>query len=103
MIMLCLAGDVAENIFEKKDSRDLELTDYDNAVDLARHQCGDPDEAGAYVNWLFYKTKNILRLPDNWKAVESLSEALIKRRRIGSRKAYEIIRSALEDEDGRTE
>jgi hypothetical protein len=95
MIMLCLAGDMAENMLLKRDSRNTRLTDYDTAVDLACYHCSDGDEAGAYVNFLYYRTRNLLRLPERWAAIEELASVLIERGCMGPKLAYQIMRSYL--------
>ncbi len=95
-IMSYLAGDVAESLLLKWKKLNTNLTDYQKAVDLASYQCdGEPDETGAYVTFLYYKTRNLLRRAENWTAISDLASILIERRRIGRREFYPLIRKSL--------
>lgn len=92
LIMVCLAGDAAENLFLKKDSRNIRLFDYSKAVDLAAYHCADPDETGAYVNFLYYRVRNLLRIPENWTKIEVLAAALIQKEFMNGEATYSLLR-----------
>jgi hypothetical protein len=44
------------------------------------------------VSWLTIRTRNLLKLPQNWRAVEELAAALVEREEIGAAEAKGIIR-----------
>jgi hypothetical protein len=50
------------------------------------------EELPAFVNWLTVRTRNLLKLPQNWRAVEELAAALVEREEIGAAEAKGIIR-----------
>jgi len=53
----------------------------------------DEDEAGAYLGWLSHRSKNLIRLPLVWAAIEALANALLQLKTIHSRKARKIMRA----------
>lgn len=102
IIKVSIAGDLAEKILKGTDARGvdsqaLQQEDYSKAIEYALHYaCGDADEAGAYVNYLYYSTRNFLKLPWHWAAVESLAEALLKHRTLGKKEVDRIIRESID-------
>ncbi len=94
-ILVNVAGSVAEAIFTGRHSHIYASGDMEYAVGLAEYTAGDPDEAGAYVGWLYTRARNILRHSDYWRAVQALAVALVEHRRLGARQTYRIMTSML--------
>ena len=96
--MISWGGDAAEYILTKKKKyRPGSSADIHNVVEYLSRICTEPEALGAYVNWLWYCTRNILRDEHQWAAVEALAAELIKRRYIGGTRARQIIKKAEED------
>ena len=97
-IITSLAGNAAERILCGDETNDsLSMHDFANAVDFAGYLTVSNEEAEADVNWLFIRSKNILKLDFNWNAVKELAEQLIKRKKIGYRTARKIIFDAQQE------
>jgi len=94
-IITAFAGPIAEQIFTKRMGRIGASSDFCNAVNYVDRLCGSNEEALAYINWLWIRTKNMIRHPAKWCAVERLAEELLDCRRIRYKKARRIISEAL--------
>ena len=61
------------------------------AVELADHYCGGPEETEAFLKWMWEKTLNWMHF--YWDAVEALAQELLKKRRLTSKEAKQIIKA----------
>jgi hypothetical protein len=59
------------------------------------------DEAGAYFDWLARRTRNLLRHPRFWPAVEAVAGALCEKDRLSGQSIREIITTPSEDEQAK--
>lgn len=66
--------------------------DRHNAIDILSYSFPEGEELGAYFTWLFIHAKNILKQPLHWKAVQYLADELLIHKKIGYKKAREIIK-----------
>ena len=66
------------------------------AHDLAIYLCNEDKEAGAFINWLWQRTTNILEFGPHWAAVEAISEELMKSKYINERQTRKIIGTTLQ-------
>jgi len=64
-------------------------TDWRVAFNLITHLAGSEEETDAYMEWLWVRTKDLVDL--YWFAVEALAAELLARRRVGERRAREVI------------
>jgi ATP-dependent Zn protease len=94
-ITICLAGPVAEKLHTGRGNwRIGGSSDFHHAVDWASDIMGDPDEIGAYLDWLTLVTKNMLKHPHHWPIVQALAAELLSRRTVGPRRARALMREA---------
>lgn len=96
-IKITLGGEVASGLFVGRKSWKLAEDDVQACLSLTEKQCGDEEEANAYLNWLLLSVRNELNLPDNWVRVRAVAEALMEKKTLNYRKAREIIRTAKDD------
>ena len=90
-IIFCYAGSAAEFILTGKLKIGGE-SDAQNARDLADHYCGGPEETEAFLKWMWERTINWVHF--YWDAVEALAQELLKKRRLTSKEAEQIIEAA---------
>ncbi len=98
MIMVFLAGRVAERIFRpKKKGLCGASSDYDKAgkllkllVDYASRQYP------VYWNLLFIRTQEFLSNPYTWTIVEGLTQALLERETLTGKEAKQVILEAIQ-------
>ncbi len=95
-IMICFAGDVAESILRKRAPRvEKSSSDTGSVVDLALYLLGDPVEVGLYLSWIVYHTKNLLRRPAHWAAVEAVALSLLEKKELNQKEVYRTIKDAI--------
>jgi len=75
--------------------------DFQAAFDLVDKVSGGDDEAGAYFGWLACRTRNLLRHPRFWPAVEAVAGALYEKDRLSGQSIREIITTPSEDEQAK--
>jgi len=92
-ISLTLGGEAACELLVGPKSWHLSQ-DAEVCVRLAQLQCGDEEEANAYLNWLWLSVRNQLNLPHNWVCVRAVAKALMKQKTLSYREAREIIQTA---------
>ena len=92
-IKITLGGEVACELLVGSKSRHLSQ-DVQVSLHLAQSQCGNAEEADAYLNWLWLSVRNRLRLQHNWVCVQAVAKALMKHKTLSYRTAREIIRNA---------
>jgi hypothetical protein len=71
--------------------------DGDVAIDLAYPITGGPEELSAYLDWLYFRTRNLLRVHHHWRAVERLAAALLERKKLSGREARRVIFAAFNE------
>jgi hypothetical protein len=95
-IITSFAGPIAEQIFSGRKNIIGAKSDLRDALDYACYLCGSLEETEAYVNWLWIKTKNMIRQPAKWCSVEGLAKELLDCHKIGYMKARRIIKESFE-------
>ena len=95
-IITAFAGPIAEQIFSGRKNIIGAKSDLRDALDYACYLCGSLEETEAYVNWLWIRTKNMIKQPAKWCSVEGLAEELLDCRKIGYMKARKIIKDSLQ-------
>jgi len=100
-VMTALAGGLAILHWSGRDvmsEHESAGQDCDDVVGLVSDWCSSAEEADAYVAWLRVRTVDLLRIPAHWQAVKRLAEVLRQERTIYTRRARQIIRTALAGE-----
>jgi hypothetical protein len=95
-ITTAFAGPIAEQIFSGRKNIVGAKGDLRDALNYAFYLCGSPEETEAYVNWLWIRTKNMIRQPAKWCSVEGLAKELLDYRKIEYMKARRIIKESFE-------
>ena len=95
LVMALLAGCVAEARFFRRPKARLSLAggeqDFDLAVRIATGQCGDHDEASAYLKWLTCRAHNTLKI--HWEMVDAVATHLLNQKLISERTVRRICRA----------
>lgn len=100
--MVSLAGLVAERMRVGRVRYRTNHPDVVQAFEFSSNICGSDEETQACVNWLWERTRNLIKSGRQWAAVEALAKQLRVRRYIGEREARRIIKRAFSDWDKRT-
>lgn len=95
MIVCLLAGHIAERAACKKRRPRGSEADFRAALDLAVRLMGSIEQAEAYLHSLYARTRQLIELQCNWRAVEALANVLLDRKRVGYRKARRIVAAAV--------
>ena len=91
-IVAYYAGNATEFILNRKLNKIVAGPDEQNAMELAMYYCGGQKETDAFLNWMWERTINWLNNPSfHWDAVEALAQELLKKRRLTSKEAKQII------------
>jgi hypothetical protein len=70
-------------------------SDLDRGIDLTPMMCGeDEEEQGAYTNWLWIRTRNMLRQPRAWAAVEAVARELLAKDKLSGKEVSAIWRAS---------
>ena len=93
-VISTLAGGTAERRFGGQPNLKGSESDLHAAVDLASYVHGGGELLDAYVNYLWACAAAMWQVEWQWLAVKVLAAELLARRRIGGRKAREVIRGA---------
>lgn len=96
-IAVSLGGAAAEEHLTGRHPKSGADEDWRRAIDSASYVTGSIEETEAYLNWLWIRTKALLKQPWYWAAVKALAAELLERRRIGERRARRIIRNAMSE------
>lgn len=93
IVMVCLAGPLAQKKYALADTRDDQggALDFDTAADVALRFYGSKTTAAAYLKFAEAWVKQKLDDPAIWTAVERLADALVRQRRLSGREAKSII------------
>jgi ATP-dependent Zn protease len=97
--MVLCAGVVAERLFTGRRHWKGSENDITKAVDYLAYQCGNDEEVSAYLELIWIRTRNLLRLPQHWAAVEAVAEELLKNSFLGQRRVRGIIFDAMHKSD----
>jgi hypothetical protein len=93
---ISLAGQISEAVRAgRRPARYSHSSDNDHAVDRAIEISASDEEASAWINWLFIRTRNMLGLPFVWAAVVALGRELMERETITGAAARMTIRNAM--------
>jgi hypothetical protein len=95
--MVSLAGLVAERLRAGRVRYMTNHPDVVQAFELCSNTCGSDEETRACINWLWERTRNLMKSGRHWAAVEALAEQLRVRRYIGERETRRIIKQAFSD------
>lgn len=96
-VIVRFAGQIAEGLFMGKHIRKGSEHDRSSAIDLALYGVGEGEVLQTYINYLWARAKEQVRQPRFWAAVKALAAELLVRKKIGYRKAREIIERAEEE------
>jgi hypothetical protein len=95
--MVCLGGVIAERVEIGRANLKGSHQDIVEAFDWCIYHCGTQEEANAYVDWLWERTKSIVTFDAQRVAIKALAKELMVRKYIGERTARKIIRLAFDD------
>lgn len=95
LIIVSLAGVVAESIITGRRNWLGAHADLHDASRYAAYVTGDETELGAYMNWLAERTRVLLSARPHWSAVKALASELLTSGTIGERRARQLIAEAL--------
>ena len=91
-IITLMAGGEAERVHTGRRNNLGSSSDDETARDLATYIVPDwGDELVAYLKWLRIRTRNLLKSPRNWRAVEELAEALMEKGEMSAAEAKDTI------------
>ena len=96
-IKISLGGEVACGLFVGRQNWESAEKDIQTCFSLSVSQCGDDEEANAYINWLLLSVRNELNLPHNWARVCAVAKALIQKKTLGYHKVRKIIQDAKDE------
>ena len=96
-VMTSLAGVEAQRVYEPTAAPEDcgGESDYRAAIDLASYVSPDPEELGAYLEWLRLRVAGIFKLPVHWAATRAVAEALLVRQILSAPATRKLIGSAL--------
>ncbi len=89
MIIVLLAGPIAEAQWTGRRNHVGASGDVKKAVDLMSHLAGGK-EADAYLAWLYIRAENIIASDATWGVVQAIAEALLAQRRITGKEARRL-------------
>ena len=96
LVRVCLAGPEAQRRYSPRSWRNAHGSDdFSQAVDLLGYFCGSSEEIEAYLHLLRVQTRQFLRLPHVWQAVQSVAEALLESKQLGGYELRQLIRNAM--------
>jgi hypothetical protein len=89
--VLCLfAGLVAEGRLRGRPVKAGSRQEMDSAVKLLSNLTRNPEETGAYADWLLVRTRYMLDVPRIWRAVEKIAQALLENGELSERFARQL-------------
>lgn len=90
MIMVTLAGDVAQRRFNPRSSRNWHASaDRSAAADMAFSQTSSGEQATAFLAWLHIRTRDVIH--GRWNVVERVAAALMDRETLSATDLREVI------------
>lgn len=94
-IMIALAGLAAEYVVPIAVDHAGAAADLARALGIALAAISDPEEATAFINWLFVRTRNRLREPACRRAIEALVSELSRHGSLSGPKVRLLLRRDL--------
>lgn len=94
-IMVSFAGEAAEEILTEQNNWQGAIDDREWAVRFVVDAVGSREELGAYINWLWIRTRNSLLSPSHWKFVEAVAKALLERGHLTRKEVRSIINDTI--------
>jgi hypothetical protein len=79
-----LGGEAAEERFRGRRNRRGSENDWSNAIDVLSWMAG-PEEQGAYLEWLWQRTRAIFMVPIWWKFTEGIAARLLEHRTLDAK------------------
>jgi hypothetical protein len=96
-VISSLAGQAAEAKYRNRNNWKGSVSDWSKGVDFASRSAGGGEVLQKYVEYCWARAKALFNPPWLWYAVEVLARELLKDKKIGSRKARQIIKGAFDD------
>ena len=94
-IMIALAGLAAEYVQPGIVDHAGAAADLARALEIALAAASDPEEATAFINWLFVRVRNRLREPACRRALEALARELTRRGSLTGADVRSLLRRSL--------
>jgi len=94
-IMIALAGLAAEYLNPGPVDHPGAAADLQRALQIALFALADPDEATAFINWLFVRTRNRLRDPACKRAIKALTADLVRHGSLTGQEVRSLLRRSL--------
>jgi len=94
-IMIALAGLAAEDVQPGIVEHAGAEADVARALEIALPATSDPEEATAFINWLFVRTRNRLRAPACRRAIRELAAALARQGSLRGAEVRALLRHSL--------
>lgn len=94
-IMIAMAGLAAEDLHPGPVDRAGAVADLQRALEVALAAIADPEEATAFVNWLFLRARNRLRVPACARATKALAKELARRGALTGPEVRVVLRRSL--------
>jgi hypothetical protein len=92
-VMIAIAGDAAEaNRSGGRRNHSGARSDYASVIDWLLEFNGSEEVASAHRNWLWFRTVELIRDKWNWKKIEAIAQALMKRTKLQYSEVLEISR-----------
>jgi hypothetical protein len=97
------AGQLAEEQFRGKSSRKFTSKPDFNSIFAVAASVVSKDEVEPYLNWLFVRTKVLIKKPVVWRAIEAISKELLKKEILSGKEAFQIWSDIHEEEEKKIE
>jgi len=95
-IMIAMAGLAAEHVHSRPVNLAGAVVDVQRALNIALAATEDAEEATAFVNWLFVRARNRLRIPACARAVKKLAAELARRGSLSAVEVRTLLRRSLD-------
>jgi hypothetical protein len=97
LALVSLAGNAAECLFTDHKIKTGSGSDFSHACLYLNYLTPDEDELLTYGKWLIERAKVILSSSWNWYAVETLAKELLKKKYMGRKIVYKIVKDAWKE------
>ena len=94
-ILIALAGLAAEYVHPIRVDHAGAATDLARALEIALAAISDPEEATAFINWMFVRARNRLSNPRCKRAIKALAAELAHRGSLTGPRVRSLLRRAL--------
>jgi len=94
-ILIALAGLAAEYVHPGPVDHAGAAADLARALEIALAATADPEEATAFINWMFVRARNRLRVPRCRRAIKALAAELAHRGSLTGPRARSLLRRSL--------